>query len=696
METDADACDAGVTCDVSVTCDAPNKKVEKFNIQASCIHLTYGKAGAKEFAGHLDFNQILQSVAAVKGKRNILGWSMVHERASKSCDMDDEDLDGPGGTSYDHTHAAFWFDGRIHVVKDAVHAFDISDPADKDKPFHPNIKTGGAKLFQRCLVYHRKTWEKPDGFSTGAPKHPDRKVSKEKDAVTYGEQYQLAVDKANEVWPRSGVRKPGTYVGDQYILGEMDLTKRHLWQMEPESKVIEIAIMREAVQLSRDQGIYVAAQSIGATVRTIGEIDALDRIDERQQRASSKVANRLLDSFLTKHGLPVFKTIYERSGVSLKDATTLNTTFVVHGTMAPIPVNQEDVKRINIAVAISSSFKFILNSPAAVVVATHPPTAAAAAAAPRSPPAAAPRPPNSSRPPLSGNFIRPALRTAAVTKRKEPDSPFESACKEDDAVRGNVVRCLSQLLGDDGKARALEMSMWDECHRMGVDYRARVRTITFNLKDPGNAQLVAGVSRGAVDGARLVNMTPEELSSKLAVARQAAAEKSLKHVAKLLPRKVVWTGFFDGPVQASIEICSPDAPMPPIDAPKLVFITDNLLSAEVMVARALGSNGASLAVARGDGVVALGMFLYGSNLVARSETPQAEFCIFPRGAFSSSRKQLGASELLVAIIRTTAPRPPSKDPRFKHAARPRAAWAPWNDNHKEVVLTPSWASLVSF
>lgn len=379
-------------------------------------------------------------------------------------------------------------------------------------------------------------------------------------------------------------------------------------------------------------------------------------------RASSKVTNRLLDAFLAKHGFPIFKTVYERSRVSLKDATTLNTTFVVHGTMAPLVVNQEDVKRINVAVAISSGVK----------------------------------------------FIRPALRTELnIPKRKEPDSPF-------DVVRSKAVRCLSQLMGDDGKARVLEMSIWGECLKTGVDYMARIRTITFSLKNPGNVLLIAGVSRGEVDGAQLVNMTPDDLSSKAAVARQAAAEKSLKHMAKLPNRKVVWTGSFSGHVQALIEICSPDASTPPIHAPELVFETDTLLSAETLVARALGGHSstrsASLAVARGSGVVALGMFLYGSNLVARSDTPlvgggKAEFYIFPRGAFSSSRKQLGASELLAAIVMTTAPRPPPSDPRVKHAARPRAAWAPWYDNSTKVLqmssmmksqLTPTWASLASF
>ena len=257
-----------------------------FELKASCIHLTYGKKDLLPLKGHLNFQTIMEKVTAIRGVHEIIGFSLVHERGTTNVHLDDASLDGEGGTPYDHTHAAFWFSGRVHKC-DAAKVFDIPDVDDVDRPFHPNIKTGGAKLFQRCLVYHRKTWEKPDGFTEGPPKHFDKKPKGSKE--TYGQLYEAAVDKAKVDWPMSV-----TKLAD----GTWDFTNRHLWQLEPASKSVDIAIMQDAVDLSREEGIIVAAQSVGATCKSISEIEALDRIMERQEK------KRKLDDANFKHLYP--------------------------------------------------------------------------------------------------------------------------------------------------------------------------------------------------------------------------------------------------------------------------------------------------------------------------------------------------------------------------------------------------------
>ena len=57
---------------------------------------------------------------------------------------------------------------------------------------------------------------------------------------------------------------------------------------------------------------------------------------------------------------------------------------------------------------------------------------------------------------------------------------------------------------------------------MDKEYRQKVRSLSFNLSDASNPELRARVLQGEVSPDQLVQMTPNELASKVPIPRTAA------------------------------------------------------------------------------------------------------------------------------------------------------------------------------
>jgi len=110
-----------------------------------------------------------------------------------------------------------------------------------------------------------------------------------------------------------------------------------------------------------------------------------------------------------------------------------------------------------------------------------------------------------------------SLAPEAARKSKPPPS---SGNTKRDRIRtllseGLLMVPQADADADAGKVAAdVESAVFNLYPNMGADYAAKVRSLSFNLKDPNNPDLRRNVLAGSISPQQLVAMTAEEMASK--------------------------------------------------------------------------------------------------------------------------------------------------------------------------------------
>ncbi|KAG0229361.1 hypothetical protein BGW41_003060 [Actinomortierella wolfii] len=153
---------------------------------------------------------------------------------------------------------------------------------------------------------------------------------------------------------------------------------------------------------------------------------------------------------------------------------------------------------------------------------------------------------------------KPAMRSVvkkAVTRVKQPESPKV----EQDTVRMTVAKGLTECLmiaveadksepsdDDREKARQLALAIEKELYiftatpgqaGVGKDYKAKYRSLFFNLKDKSNDSLRKRVLSGGLAPHDLVRLTPEELANPLLQSIAEEVRKRSIHDSVLTPEQ---------------------------------------------------------------------------------------------------------------------------------------------------------------
>jgi len=93
-------------------------------------------------------------------------------------------------------------------------------------------------------------------------------------------------------------------------------------------------------------------------------------------------------------------------------------------------------------------------------------------------------------------------------------------CFNDGKVEGVTAEALAKI------ADTIENAMSAKWPDAGKDYKAKVRQLAFNLKDPKNPDLRSSLADGSVSASVLIDLSPEELGSN---ERREANEKIREH-----------------------------------------------------------------------------------------------------------------------------------------------------------------------
>eukprot|EP01114_Cavostelium_apophysatum_P017321 TRINITY_DN5119_c0_g1_i1.p1 TRINITY_DN5119_c0_g1~~TRINITY_DN5119_c0_g1_i1.p1 ORF type:complete len:379 (-),score=119.02 TRINITY_DN5119_c0_g1_i1:100-1236(-) len=125
-----------------------------------------------------------------------------------------------------------------------------------------------------------------------------------------------------------------------------------------------------------------------------------------------------------------------------------------------------------------------------------------------------------------------------IRKRKERQAVEEEHRLKRQKVADEPIRKIArekfvEVLGRENEhlARFIEAELYKLFHGCGKEYKAKCRTLEFNLKDPKNHQLKESVKNGDITPYMLCRMTTEELAPKeLAEYRRLRDEKYLENI----------------------------------------------------------------------------------------------------------------------------------------------------------------------
>eukprot|EP00877_Chromochloris_zofingiensis_P012216 jgi/Chrzof1/7248/Cz02g16130.t1 len=130
--------------------------------------------------------------------------------------------------------------------------------------------------------------------------------------------------------------------------------------------------------------------------------------------------------------------------------------------------------------------------------------------------------PSSSQPTQTGNgsAAKAAVATPLPPPPRKSDPPAKSGDSKRDKIRQIFADALVLALDKVQPTKTpgaiavdIETAIHDQNGGTGSSYAARVRTLSFNLKDPNNPDLRRKVLSGLIPPSRLVVMSAEELAS---------------------------------------------------------------------------------------------------------------------------------------------------------------------------------------
>lgn len=130
--------------------------------------------------------------------------------------------------------------------------------------------------------------------------------------------------------------------------------------------------------------------------------------------------------------------------------------------------------------------------------------------------------------------LAPSSTPTNVNNKKEPLN-FDIL---DDKTRNACLKLIHQALAADStittddehaifaKAKKVEEVTFSVVGKKSVngDYRTKIRSLSFNLKDKNNPTLREGVVSGTIEAEKLVVMTPEEMASDERKAERSALQ----------------------------------------------------------------------------------------------------------------------------------------------------------------------------
>lgn len=156
----------------------------------------------------------------------------------------------------------------------------------------------------------------------------------------------------------------------------------------------------------------------------------------------------------------------------------------------------------------------------------------------------------------------PTQAPGSSAKRKATDdqpSPPPKRQKENkgssgqDADREKIVSLLVQALGEkreddvlnpEDVAREIEESLFQMFRGVTREYKAKYRSISFNLRNPKNPDLRANVMKGNISGKKLCEMSPQEMASEELKRERARIASWHLEAAKAVPINQTSTDMF--------------------------------------------------------------------------------------------------------------------------------------------------------